>query len=135
MDQCIDMSLRHQSTVLVSKENERLSKQARKFAKLKRLPQLQLFTGNAFALDDLGRSRNQLEFRTGMILKYPLYDGGETRHQIETAKTNHEKAKLEYEKTVQELNDQMISLYNDYTLNQKLLKLSDETSILKLEIT
>lgn len=90
------MALKMDADYLVKQESEKMSHLAKKYAKYKKYPQIQLFTGNSFALDNYGGSNNEVELRTGVIVRYPLYDGGQVKHEIQQAEKNYEKVKLEF---------------------------------------
>ncbi|MDP8218774.1 MAG: TolC family protein [Candidatus Theseobacter exili] len=74
-----------------------LSKLGLKVSKWKRWPQIEMFAGSAFAIDDLERQSNDLKFRTGVIVRYPLYDGGQTKSHIDAARIQERKAALNVE--------------------------------------
>ena len=76
-----------------------MSKLGVKLAKWKRWPQLQMFAGSAFALDDFNNQSEKFEFRTGMIVRYPIYDGGQIKSQIDAARIQEHKAALSVENT------------------------------------
>lgn len=90
------MALKMDADYLVKQESKKMSRLAKKYAKYKRYPQIQLFTGNSFALDNYGGSNNEVELRTGVIVRYPLYDGGQVKHEIQQAEKNYEKVKMEF---------------------------------------
>jgi adhesin transport system outer membrane protein len=93
---CLSIALENRPEIKEAQIHCDLSRRAIRVAKLGRLPRLDLFAGNAFAVDDFERSNDQFQFRTGMIARYPLYDGGETKLQILIAEMTSRKAEFQW---------------------------------------
>jgi len=126
LEELLEIGLSTRSEILMQAENKRISQLTKKYIKLKRFPQVQLFSGSSFALDDFGQSSNRTEFRTGIILKYALFDGGEVKHQIKTATANYEKSLLEYNQTQKEIKNQIKNTYHKLIQNRSLMNISKE---------
>jgi outer membrane protein TolC len=103
-----------------------LTKKAVKVAKLGRLPRLDLFAGNAFAIDDFERGTDDFEFRTGVIARYPLYDGGQTKLQIILAEMAAEKADYQMIQLRKKIDQEVEAAYEEL-LNAKALLDSGQT--------
>lgn len=107
---------------LESQTQLKLSQKAYRLAKWRKWPRISLFTGSDFGVDDLGSESSQIEFRTGAIVRYPLFDGGMTKNQILLSK-------LAYERTL--LNHEILSKNIERDLNNKYKAI--EFSLKKLE--
>lgn len=109
--ECEEIALDNVPQNKINKMAYDLAKKGAKLARWKRWPQVELFAGNAFALDDLGQESNQFELRTGVIVKYPLYDGGEIKNQILLAELQEERAKLAYDQGIEDIRDKVKEAY------------------------
>jgi len=98
-----------------------LTKKAVKVAKLGRLPRVDLFAGNAFAVDDFEKGSDEFEFRTGVIARYPLYDGGQTKLQIVMAEMAAEKADYQMIQIRKKIDQEVEAAYEEL-LNAKALR-------------
>ncbi len=122
-EMCTELALANRTEVKEGEIQCNLSEKALKVAKLGRFPRLDLFAGNAFALDDFERSTDQFQFRTGVIARYPLYDGGETKLQITLAELAKRKAYFQWDQTKQKIEDEVEKAYSQVLDAQVLLDL------------
>lgn len=118
----LKFALEHRTEVRDSEIQFQLSQKALRVAKLGRLPRLDLFAGNAFALDDFERSTDQFQFRTGVIARYPLYDGGQTRLQITLAEMACRKAQYQWDETKRKVLDEAEKAFDEWEYSRALLK-------------
>ena len=91
-----------------------LSKKAVWVAKLGRFPQIDFFAGNAFALDDLENGTGEFQFRTGVIARYPLYDGGQIKLQIVMAEMACRKAEFQWQESKRKVQEEVEKTYDDW---------------------
>ncbi len=110
---CVEVALSSRTEIREGEIQCELSQKALKVAKLGRFPRLDLFAGNAFALDDFERSSDQFQFRTGVIARYPLYDGGETKLQITLAELAKRKSYFQWDQTKQKIQDEVEKAYSE----------------------
>lgn len=108
---CLEIALANRVEVREGEIQCQLSEKSLRVAKLGRLPRLDLFAGNAFALDDFERSSNQFQFRTGVIARYPLYDGGETKLQIILAEIAKRKADFQWDQGKRKITEEVEKAY------------------------
>ncbi|MBI1870579.1 MAG: TolC family protein [Chlamydiae bacterium] len=110
----IDKALLHRVEIREAEIQWDLSRKAVKVAKLGRWPRLDLFAGNAFALDDLEREGDSFQFRTGVIARYPLYDGGEIKLQISLAEMAERKAQFQWKEAKRRVSEEVEEAYDEW---------------------
>ncbi|MFC1668362.1 TolC family protein [Chlamydiota bacterium] len=122
LDELQEFALENMPKNKINKMSVDLSKKGTRLARWRRWPQVELFAGNAFALDDLGEDNNELELRTGVIVRYPLYDGGEIKNEILLAKLQERRAQLMYDQGLDEIKDQVREDYYNVEAQQALFE-------------
>ena len=120
LESCISAAQKMNNEVKMADHMKQMADKAYTYSKLKRLPQLSLFTGSAFALDDLGTQQDKLQFRTGFIVRYPLFDAGTIRRGIQTAQDQAKEAAINYEIKRYELNITLREKYYHYQATRTL---------------
>lgn len=125
-EKLIDLGQRQRAEAKEGEIQYMLAKKAVKVAKLGRLPRLDLFAGNAFAIDDFQSGSDEFQFRTGVIARYPLYDGGQTKLQIVLAEMAAEKAEFQLEQAKKKIDQEVEEAYEDL-LNAQALRESGQT--------
>lgn len=127
----LSLALKYRTDVREGDIQVDLSRKAVRVAKLGRLPRLDLFAGNAFSLDDFERSDDQFQFRTGVIARYPLYDGGQTKLQIFLAELALQKAEFQRSHTRRKVMDEIEDAYDEVADAMRLL----ESGVQQLTLT
>lgn len=120
------MAVRMEPDFLYKKEAKEMAYLASKYAKYRRYPQVQLFTGNSFAVDSFGNSNNQVELRTGIILSYAVFDGGQIKYEIKQAAKNYEKVTLELVQYQDQLKKDIADMCFIINKNKQILLLSEK---------
>ncbi|MDP3981838.1 MAG: TolC family protein [Chlamydiota bacterium] len=120
-----DLALEERIDIKDTKIQIDLALKAYRVAKWKRWPSVNIFAGNAFALDDLGASNDRFQFRTGLIARYSIYDGGERSLQIKVAGLQLKKAKLKLKQVIRKAKED-IELALDELRNSRELMHSGE---------
>ncbi|MBI1884413.1 MAG: TolC family protein [Chlamydiae bacterium] len=113
-EKCVQMVLKCRVEIRQAEIQSQLTERALRVSKLGLLPRLDLFAGNAFALDDVGQNSDPFQFRTGVIARYPLYDGGEARLQIVLAQMAVRKAHFQLEEAKKKVLGELESAYGDW---------------------
>jgi outer membrane protein TolC len=114
--------LKNRAEVRESEIQFELSRKAVRVAKLGRWPRVDLFAGNAFAVDDFERSSDQFQFRTGVIARYPLYDGGETKLQIILAEMASRKSEFQWNQSKQRVIEEVEKAFEEVLNAQEFLQ-------------
>lgn len=134
-DVIYQVALQMEPDLLLAKQAKEMAALAAKYAKYKRYPQIQFFTGNSFAVDSVNRDNNQIELRTGMIARYPLFDGGQIKYEIAQAKKNYEKACMEFDQYKDILKKDISDICFTIEKNRKIMQLSEKKiELLKSDI-
>lgn len=121
-EKCMSFVLTSRTEIREGEIQYYLSKKAVRVAKLARFPRVDLFAGNAFALDDFERTTDQFQFRTGIIARYPLYDGGQTKLQIVLAEMAVRKAEFQWNQMKKKVLDETEKAYDEFVNEQALLE-------------
>jgi len=128
-EQCVLAAYDHRSAVLISSEMLQLSEKGARFSKLKRLPQVRFFSGSDFALreDD---ATEDLAFRAGLAVSYPLYDAGEIKRVIQSAESAFKQARIQYTIAKAEAELEVKQAYWEYLNQISLYTIGSERSAL-----
>ena len=93
-EQCVRTAYDSATPLRIRARMLTLARKGAKFSKLKRFPHVRFFTGSDFELTNQEQNRD-LAFRAGLAVSYPLYDAGEVKREMETAKSNLEQARIQ----------------------------------------
>jgi len=115
--------------VLIQTELTKLAEKGAKFSRLKRLPQVRVFTSSDYQLQDPSGIED-LAFRAGMAVSYPIYDAGSTRREIQAAESNFRQAKIQFSIAKAKAEFDVKEAYWNYMNNLKLYQIADERKLL-----
>ncbi len=114
MDVYNQWAAQHRQDVLESQIQVKISESGYKLAKWKRWPQLSLFSGSDFAIDDVDRASSDFQFRTGAIVRFPLYDGGFIKSQILLAELGYKRSKIDYDFLIEKIQNEVVEHYEQW---------------------
>jgi outer membrane protein TolC len=121
------------TTVLMAKENQHYYDLSLKLNRSSRFPVLSISSdyGISESRDDAGFmkfSRNY-GFSGGLSLSYPIFSGFTVNKNIQNAKINIEKSKLQYDQTVEQIKNNLLNAFATYQNKLNMLKLEKENLI------
>ena len=122
-DECIEIAQKQRHDLIESGIQLYLAEKAFKYAKWKRLPKVSFFSGSDYALDDLGTQNSDIQFRTGAIVRYPLYDGGATKSQILLAELSYKRACINNDVLQERVMNDIKNQLSDWEFNVQRLEL------------
>jgi outer membrane protein TolC len=73
-----------------------------------------------------------LGFVMGISLSYNIFDGFNIRNDVKTAKIREESARTEFNQVEQDIQSELLRVYNDYLTNLQLVKFESENRLLAL---
>ena len=97
------------------------------FSRLKRLPQVRVFTGSDF---ELLNEEQDVGIRAGLAVSYPIYDAGGIKREIEAAESNFRRAKIQLSVSKAEAELETKEAYWNYINKIKLCQIADERKVL-----
>ncbi len=125
LEDAIRTALDHQPDVLIPKANVELAKLGVKYAKLRRWPSVRFLTGTDYAFAPSGTTRD-FGFRVGVILSYPLYDAGDRKSRIETARSGLRQARMEQLQAQDQMEQKVTDSYSAVSNQLDLLHLAEK---------
>jgi outer membrane protein TolC len=120
----IRTSLDHQPNVKIAEANLEMAQLGVKYSKLKRWPSVRFLTGTDYALASLNQP-DELGFRVGVLLSYPLYDAGDRRSQIEDAKSALVLAEIQLRQAQYQMEQEVTDDYMDVSNKLELLRIAE----------
>ena len=115
--------------LLVQTEFTKLAEKGAKFVRLKRLPQVRVFTSSDYQLREEGAFED-LTFRAGMAVSYPLYDAGGIKREIQAAESYYKQAKIQFSIAKARAELDVKETYWRYMNNLKLYRITVERNLL-----
>jgi outer membrane protein TolC len=120
----IRTSLDHQPNVKIAEANLEMAQLGVEYSKLKRWPSVRFLTGTDYALASLNQP-DELGFRVGVLLSYPLYDAGDRRSQIEDAKSALVLAEIQLRQAQYQMEQEVTDDYMDVSNKLELLRIAE----------
>ncbi len=118
------------TSILAARVGERVAGLELKIAKSSRYPTLDFSTGYNYNLYDNDYFPSKYDryngYNFGFNLSVPIFDGLEVNRKIKNAKIMQENTRLSFEKTKQDLESQLRSVYNLYTNNIRMVDFESE---------
>jgi len=113
--------------------NQSLQAKETALAKSNYYPKLSLSTGinnsdlgNYYAGNTPNMSQNSTNTYIGLNLSFNIFNGGITRRSVQIAQISEESEQINTDQMEHSLNNQLLQMYSNYTLQQALLQLADE---------
>ncbi len=125
IEDCIKTAYNTRISLLITKQTLRSSELGVKYSKFRRWPQINFYSGTQFALAEQ-QFEQEFEFRAGVTVTYPLFDAGDTRSFIQSAKAAARKAKIQYKQAISNAEREIRMAYWAYENQLKTLKLARE---------
>lgn len=140
VNQLIKAGLENNTGLLAAKSGERVAQLDIKLAKSAQYPTLDLSTGYNYNINQsqyFSSKYNEANgYNWGFNLSIPVFEGNEVNRKIKNAKITRDNAALSYQQARQDLESELLQLYNIYTNNLRLIefeKQSKEAANMNLE--
>ena len=129
-DELLSEAIQWNVSILAAQKQVQLSEYNLDIARSRHYPYVNLNTGYGYNYNTYqsGTLTNQHSWgmNYGITLGWNIYDGGNVRRQKANAKIEIENRVLGLEKTIQEVTADLITIYNAYTNNLRLLELETQ---------
>jgi len=140
IDYILSRGMEDNTSLLAAKSGERVAALDLKIARSSRYPTLDLTTGYNYNLYDNDYFPSKYDryngYNFGLNLSIPLFDGFEASRKIKNARISQENSRLNLDREKQNLESQLLSLYNLYKNNVRMVEFESEnkeTAFLNLE--
>lgn len=127
----LQAGIENNTGLLAAKSGEKVARLDVKIAKSARYPTLDFSAGYNYNLNKNlyypSKYNKASGYNWGFELSIPVFDGLETNRKIKNAKISQENASLSYEQAKQNLESELLQMYNQYTNNLRLIEFEKES--------
>ncbi len=132
VEDLIKTGMENNTELMAARSGEKLAHLDLKIAESAHYPTLDFTAGYNYNLNKNlyhpSRYNEANGYNWGFNLSLPIFDGNEVRRKVKNARISQENASLGYEQTRQNLESELLQLYNIYTNNLRLIEFEREST-------
>jgi outer membrane protein, adhesin transport system len=124
-EELLDLALIDNTSLLIAASNQVIAEYDKKLTQSRSYPYLNLGSGYAYTFNTFQESTVKTQYSLGMnysiTFGVPIFDGFNRRREIQNARIEILNRELQYRQVEQEMKADLLTIYNAYTSNLRLL--------------